>query len=62
MDYLNQNKNLLHNKVVYFVKGKEGIILAALQYNDYSLKHLSFANNINTIEAARTYPGLIKPR
>ncbi|HLD40680.1 MAG TPA: ATP-binding protein, partial [Candidatus Omnitrophota bacterium] len=59
VDYLNQNKNPLHNKVVYFVKEKEGIILeAALQYNDgYSENIFSFANNINTIEGGTHLSG-----
>ena len=48
VEYLNQNKNPLHNKVVYFEKENEGIYLeAALQYNDgYSENLFSFANNI----------------
>src|SRR3989338_8633389 len=59
VDYLNQNKNPLHNKAVYFVKEKEGIILeAALQYNDgYSENIFSFANNINTVEGGTHLSG-----
>ncbi len=59
VDYLNQNKNPLHNKAVYFIKEKEGIILeAALQYNDgYSENIFSFANNINTVEGGTHLSG-----
>jgi len=59
VEYLNQNKNPLHNKVVYFEKEKEGIYLeAALQYNDgYSENIFSFANNINTIEGGTHLSG-----
>ncbi|MFA4908411.1 MAG: ATP-binding protein, partial [Candidatus Omnitrophota bacterium] len=59
VEYLNQNKNPLHNKVVYFEKENEGIYLeAALQYNDgYSENLFSFANNINTIEGGTHLSG-----
>ncbi|HAH20688.1 MAG: DNA gyrase subunit B [Omnitrophica WOR_2 bacterium GWF2_43_52] len=59
IDYLNQNKNPLHNKVIYFQKEKEGIQLeAALQYNDgYSENIFSFANNINTVEGGTHLSG-----
>jgi len=59
VEYLNQNKNPLHNKVVYFEKENEGIYLeAALQYNDgYSDNLFSFANNINTIDGGTHLSG-----
>jgi len=52
VQYLNQNKNVLHRKVLYLDKAKEGLeIEVALQYNDgYSSNIYSYANNINTIE------------
>jgi len=59
VEYLNKNKNPLHNKVVYFEKEKEGIDLeVALQYNDsYSENIFSYANNINTIEGGTHLSG-----
>ncbi|MEW6008283.1 MAG: DNA topoisomerase (ATP-hydrolyzing) subunit B [Candidatus Omnitrophota bacterium] len=52
VDYLNNNKNVLHKKIIYFEKEKESVQLeAALQYNDgYTDNIFSFANNINTVE------------
>ncbi len=59
VEYLNTNKNPLHNKVVYFEKENEGIFLeVALQYNDgYAENIFSFANNINTIEGGTHLSG-----
>ncbi len=59
VEYLNTNKNPLHNKVVYFEKENEGVFLeVALQYNDgYSENIFSFANNINTIEGGTHLSG-----
>jgi len=59
VEYLNKNKNPLHNKVVYFEKTQDGIILeVALQYNDgYAETLFSFANNINTIEGGTHLSG-----
>ncbi len=59
VEYLNKNKNPLHNKVVYLEKDKEGVALeAALQYNDgYSETIFSFANNINTVEGGTHLSG-----
>ena len=58
-EYLNKNKNPLHNKVIYFQKEKEGVELeSALQYNDgYAENIFSFANNINTIEGGTHLSG-----
>ena len=52
VEYLNKNKNPLHNKVVYFEKLQDEVnVEVALQYNDgYAETMFSFANNINTIE------------
>jgi len=59
VDYLNKNKNPLHNKVIYFQKTQDDIMLeAALQYNDgYAETIFSFANNINTIEGGTHLSG-----
>jgi DNA gyrase subunit B len=59
VEYLNKNKNPLHNKVVYFQKVQDEITLeVALQYNDaYAETMFSFANNINTIEGGTHLSG-----
>ena len=59
VDYLNKNKVPLHNKVIYFDKEQDGVVLeAALQYNDgYAETMFSFANNINTIEGGTHLSG-----
>ena len=59
VDYLNKNKNPLHNKVIYFQKSQDDIITeVALQYNDgYAETLFSFANNINTIEGGTHLSG-----
>ncbi len=51
VEYLNKNKNALHD-VLYFEKEREGIIVEiAMQYNDtYNDIVFTFANNINTVE------------
>jgi len=59
VEYLNKNKNPLHNKVVYFEKSQDDIVVeVALQYNDgYAETMFSFANNINTIEGGTHLSG-----
>jgi DNA gyrase subunit B len=59
VDYLNKNKNPLHNKVIYFQKSQDGVIIeVAIQYNDgYAETLFSFANNINTIEGGTHLSG-----
>jgi len=50
--YLNQNKEVLHSKPVFFARERDGVQAEiALQYNDtYAESVHSFVNNINTIE------------
>lgn len=52
IQYLNRNKNVLHSKIFYMDKEKEGVRLeVGCQYNDgYSEDVFSFVNNINTVE------------
>ena len=59
VEYLNKNKNPLHNKVIYFQKTQDDVILeGALQYNDgYAETLFSFANNINTVEGGTHLSG-----
>ncbi len=59
VEYLNKNKNSLHNKVVYFQKLQDEInVEVALQYNDgYAETLFSFANNINTVEGGTHLSG-----
>lgn len=59
VEYLNKNKNPLHNKVVYFEKLQEDVnVEVALQYNDgYAETMFSFANNINTVEGGTHLSG-----
>jgi len=59
VEYLNKNKNPLHNKVIYFQKTEDSVILeVALQYNDgYAETIFSFVNNINTIEGGTHLSG-----
>ena len=59
VEYLNKNKNPLHNKVIYFQKTQEGVVTeGALQYNDgYAETLFSFANNINTVEGGTHLSG-----
>jgi DNA gyrase subunit B len=59
VDYLNKNKNPLHNKVIYFQRAQDEIIMeGAIQYNDgYAETIFSFANNINTVEGGTHLSG-----
>ncbi len=59
VEYLSKNKNPLHNKVVYFQKEQDEVIIeVALQYNDgYAETIFSFANNINTVEGGTHLSG-----
>lgn len=59
VEYLNTNKVVLHNKVVYFKREKDEVIVeAALQYNDgYTENVHTFANNINTTEGGTHLSG-----
>ncbi|MCZ7405263.1 MAG: DNA topoisomerase (ATP-hydrolyzing) subunit B [Candidatus Methanoperedens sp.] len=52
VDFLNKNKNLLHEKPIYFQKQKDTTVVEiAMQYNDsYTENVYTFANNINTHE------------
>ncbi len=59
VEHLNKNKTPLHNKVIYFEREKDNVVLeAALQYNDgYTEAMFSFANNINTVEGGSHLSG-----
>jgi len=59
VQHLNKNKNPLHNKVIYFQKSQDDLVVdGALQYNDgYAETIFSFANNINTIEGGTHLSG-----
>ncbi|MEW6455989.1 MAG: DNA topoisomerase (ATP-hydrolyzing) subunit B [Acidobacteriota bacterium] len=52
VEYLNKNKNVLHDKPIYFNGEKDGIkVEVAIQYNNtYSETIYSFVNSINTAE------------
>ena len=52
VEYLNRNREALHEKPIYVEGSKDGIhVEVSLQYNDsYSENIYSFANNINTHE------------
>lgn len=59
VQHLNENKNLIHPKPIYFQKQKEDLELEiALQYNDgYTENILSYVNNIKTIEGGTHLSG-----
>lgn len=57
--YLNENKDPLHKKVIYFEEdGKDGNLEVAMQWNStYQESVFSFANNINTHEGGTHLSG-----
>src|SRR5256884_505193 len=57
--HLNKNKNVLHDKPIYFEKEGDALsIEVAIQYNDgYDEKVYSFANNINTVDGGSHLSG-----
>ncbi len=59
VEFLNKNKNLLHEKTIYFQKQKDSTIVEiAMQYNDsYTENVYTFANNINTYEGGTHLAG-----
>ena len=58
VEYLNKNKEALHEKPIYIDKGGEFPIEIAMQYTTaYSENIYSFVNNINTIEGGTHLEG-----
>ena len=59
VEYINQKKKALFDKVIYFANEDEQHVLeVALQYNDgYGEQLFSFVNNINTIEGGTHVAG-----
>ena len=59
VDYLNKNRNPIHNTVLYFENSRDGIsIEIAMQYTDgYQDNVFTFANNINTHEGGTHLSG-----
>lgn len=59
VEFLNENKTPLHDKVIYFSKEKEQIeVEIAIQYNDsYQENIFSYANTINTHEGGTHLSG-----
>jgi DNA gyrase subunit B len=59
VDYLNENKQVVHPKPIYLHNTKDGIdVEMALQYNDsYTENIFSYVNNINTIEGGTHLSG-----
>jgi len=59
VEYLNENKNVIYKKPIYFQKEKEGTdVEIAIQYNDGYVENLfTYVNNINTIEGGSHLTG-----
>jgi len=59
VEYLNQNKNPLHKKIIYFERTRDSVIAeVAMQYNDsYTENVFTYANNINTVEGGTHLSG-----
>ncbi|SET72329.1 DNA gyrase subunit B [Natronincola peptidivorans] len=59
INYLNKNRQALHEKIIYFEKEKNGsIVEIAMQYTDaYTENIFSYANNINTQEGGTHLSG-----
>jgi len=59
VEYLNENKTTVHNKVLHFTGSSEGTeVDIALQYNDSYVENIfSYVNNINTIEGGSHLSG-----
>ncbi len=59
VEFLNKNKNMLHEKPIYFQKQKDTTVVEiAMQYNDgYTENIYTFANNINTHEGGTHLAG-----
>lgn len=60
IDYINQNKKAIHDKVIYLTSQKGDVVVeVAMQWNDtYQENIFSFCNNINTIEGGTHLSGL----
>jgi DNA gyrase subunit B len=59
VEYLNANKEGIHNKVIYFQNEKDDVVVeGAIQYTDsYSENVISFCNNINTVDGGTHISG-----
>ncbi len=59
VEHLSQNKEVLHKKICYFEKEKDGVTIeVALQYNDgYTENVFAYANNINTVDGGTHLTG-----
>jgi DNA gyrase subunit B len=59
VDYLNENKQVVHPKPIYLHNTRDGIdVEMAIQYNDsYTENIFSYVNNINTIEGGTHLSG-----
>lgn len=59
VEYINRNKNPIHDNIIYFESEKEGTVVeVAMQYTDsYSENIFTFANNINTQEGGTHLSG-----